>query len=340
MNPNLGLLIVIIGAAVQGGTSQLPNTRPIVAYSCDNVEFQRKMFIGDVLPCVQPNTTSGNSTAIYGAIIRTVTHDVISVVSCRVKVLTSICRCGMHSHCASPINGVTEDYFEMSRDDCIRSHRERRWTYGEFDFRDLVVNSTVRVAHTSKGTKAADGSCTGASFTFRGTSYDHSSLEQDFHISLYSYTAKLSVRTNEVILPGGVVCDFQNLGCQDEVTSYYWLPKDGGHDCLKDKFQSIVEGSIEVVHMPSIHGKDDIQYAVVEIDSYVFALKLVSKFSICQYHGYMTEHNNLFFVELPGLYNPFQKAAAADVDMALYVNSKLLFFEIANTKSLLTLRQK
>jgi len=48
----------------------------------------------------------------------------------------------------------------------------------------------------------------------------------------------------------------------------------------------------------------------------------------------MKEHSNLFLVETPGHFNPFNKAQSTDVDMSVYVNSKMLFYETANNERL------
>ena len=147
---------------------------PIAAYNCDDIQFQRAIYIGGVAPCQPPtdNAPSAPPTKISAAVVQAISLDNIEILACRVKILSSICRCGMHSHCSSPIDGVTEDYFSMSRDDCLRAHNEKRWIYFDKMFIGLQVNGTFRQSVTIRGTKDAAGTCNGASFTFRGTSYD------------------------------------------------------------------------------------------------------------------------------------------------------------------------
>jgi len=104
----------------------------------------------------------------------------------------------------------------MSRDDCLRAHNEKRWIYFDKVFIGLQVNGTFRQSVTIRGTKHADGTREGASFSFRGTSYDKSVLEQDMEITLFSQTGKVDVQTNQIILPGGASCNYKSLGCQDD----------------------------------------------------------------------------------------------------------------------------
>ena len=138
-----------------------------------------------------------------------------------------------------------------------------------------------------------------------------------------------------MILPGGATCKFPILGCEDSFTAFYWSPKDAGYDnCIAARFKYLVHGNIKVDNMTSGHSDQPVQYAVAELGKYVFALKLLTRANICHLNGYMTELSNLFFVETPGHFNPFHKAQSTDVDMSVYVNSKMRFYEIANNERL------
>jgi len=170
------------------------------------------------------------------------------------------------------------------------------------------VNGTFRHSVTIRRTNDAAGFCNGASFTFRGTSYDKCVLEQDIEITLFSQTAKVDVQSNQIILPGGASCNYKALGCQDDFTEFFWIPREIQNDCVKTRFSYLVHGDIEMVTATSNHSKSPVRYAVVEIDKLVFALKLLTPATICHLNGYMTEHSNLFFVETPsGYITPFLK---------------------------------
>ena len=133
MAPLSWVILLFVHAAQTLARTEILN-QPIPAHSCDYVKYRRAICLGEVAPCVPPAAEVSQPVTVSAAEVQAVTKDTLQIFACRVKVLSSICRCGMFSHCSNPTNGVTEDYITLDRDDCLHAHKDKRWVYGSHKF--------------------------------------------------------------------------------------------------------------------------------------------------------------------------------------------------------------
>ena len=302
----------------------------VLAYDCSQPTVKEEISADEVAECESPSSWPSRST--YGTVVQSVTSSQIKLYACSVTGLATITRCGMHSHSSIPINGITHNFLRMDRDACIRAHELKMWEFQGVTFTDLKVNSTLHKSIVVKGTKDKDGVCDGESFVFRETQYAKSTLEYDLTIKPWSETAHFDFNSNKIRLSNSLTCDYASLSCTDAENEYYWQPKPEQVSC-KSKYEYLVAGPAQVFTLPNRQNKTE-DFLMMSYEDYMFALKLTSHTKICGIDAFMTEHNRLFFVETPVTEVTFDKAKPNSLDMALYVDSKFLYHEVATKKDL------
>ena len=200
------------------GSNAITDINAITAYDCERLENQRRIFLGDVEPCVKDDSPPWATRQVRGVVVQAGAATTLDAFSCSIKVTTNVFGCGMHSHVATPAGTFSTDHLVVGRDACKKAHAYNRLVWNDQVF-EVKPNEVLRETRTIFGDRKENGYCEPASFRFKGRSYTYSTMEMTFEIILRTHT--VSLKEDSVILPNSVLCPYSDLKCLDMDTEYF-----------------------------------------------------------------------------------------------------------------------
>lgn len=295
----------------------------LIAYDCTDEHVNISVIsLKDVAPC--PDIEGGYSSV--NRKVQVVQQNEIKiqpVQTCLVEVTRIITHCGMHSHSSLVAGSLANFVYPLGAEQCRDAHRYKSLHIYHRVIGNLVLNGTTTASVTLYGRIDDDGTCEGVPYTEEGHNWSKIVMTASLKIVLKDYLARVKLDTNEISLKGGIVCPYINGYCVDSSDGEAVWSYEPTVTCGQE-VSSLYEGTAEIV---TSAGADKI--VIVEQAGKVFALALKKIIRLCGGEVWQTEHPKILVVETDNqtALQPKMKLLPNNVEMAVYVNSKLLYVE-------------
>lgn len=280
----------------------------------------------DINPC---NITKPiiESRQFVGQIVQTKVYEHRTVFQCKVKIFRIIRGCGwLFNDLKTVNNGMAEFMLDISHEQCMKMHSAKSFAYDSLHIlSDLRVNETNFRSMNLAG-NSVDRRCHTGSYSDRFGTWNDVVVEANFFITLSTYTAKVDIPNDRILLRSGVGCKYSDTQCLDiESGLNFWETLDK-IDCLQNKLEVLYEDKIDAV----TETRNDISkiHYFVRYNKFVGAFKFSGLIEICDRKFIKTEFSNLFIVENKEHF--LRVKVGYFPNLVDYVNSKIVYAEQEN----------
>ena len=193
-----------------------------------------------------------------GQIVQTKLYEYREVFQCKIKVKRTIRRCSLFGYLEPVENAVQVFLLDLTRDQCKKIHDTNSFSYdSQHILTDLKVNQTTTRSVALAG-NAIDNSCNVGSYSDRFGTWNKVNVEGLITITLASYTAKVDIKNDNILLRSGVACTYSKTNCLDIENGYTFWESLQNEDCFAHKLEVIYDGVIQAVtevrdNITSIH---------------------------------------------------------------------------------------
>lgn len=240
-----------------------------------------------------------------------------------------ITHCGSFSHVSQVPGGYQTYMKDISRESCLKVHNTGYLDLGSKIVDGIKSNTTTPISQVHVGGLDMDGSCTGSTYTFHGTTWNNVVVQHYYTITLQDYEATVRLADNKIILQSGVSCDYLTSVCDDiDSGRTFWTPvtdkkcEDLGYDVL---YTGPAEKAVIYNKNLGVHQSI---YSVNQ-DDMVFAMTILRPIPVCMAKGYQTEHSKLIILPKDNMEYRFKirSVTPRNIDLFAYVNSKFVYTE-------------
>ena len=182
-----------------------------------------------------------------GQIVQTKLYDNREVFQCKIKIKRTIRRCSLFGYLEPVENGLQEFLLDISKEQCKKMHETNSFSYdSQHILTDLKPNSTTGRSISLAG-NAIDNSCNVGSYSDRSGTWNSVNVEGFISITLASYTAKIDIKNDKILLRSGLSCKYSKTDCLDIENGFsFWESLEKG-DCVDDKLEVAYQGKIQAV---------------------------------------------------------------------------------------------
>nr|AYP67533.1 glycoprotein [Canne point virus] len=298
----------------------------LVGYDCsDSLANITAISSFSVTPC-QEEAPAERHTLELVQVVQERGYSKVRVQSCLITRSSLIYHCGMHSH--SSVGTLTvEEIIHPSREKCLSLHSHGSYETGSGAIiTGIRVNATTQQSLTEMGSTSSSFSCKGASFTLNGQSFESAVMQSSYSFVLAEEWATVDLDTGMVRTSGGYAHLFRAGRAFDAGSGDMYWDAAGQKECSKTSYIVLYEGPASVYKNHA--GQKTI---VVNGTSHAMALGLLGPSLVCHQHALATEHPKIFIIPKNvaqfGFYFEKSPIDPEDIDMFLYVNSKLVYLE-------------
>ncbi|ANC97698.1 G [Lonestar tick chuvirus 1] len=303
-----------------------PFVDSLVGYDCSSkIANISAISIFSVAPC-EEEPVAGHEKAEVIQLLQERTVTRIPVITCLVERSHVIYHCGMHSH-ASLGQIASGEVIHLSREQCqlLHSHGTYSLGIGVCDDR-IIVNGTKQHSVTEHGFIDGSFNCEGTSFSYRGMNYHKAVMVASYTIKLTEERATLSMDDGQLRLSSGYAHSFKTGSSFDISSGDVFWKLDGPEHCSPTSYIVLYEGPAYVYVSPTQE-----RTLVVNSSTQALAVGLTKGVTVCNQYATRTEHPRLLVVSKsvgqPLFYFQRSSLDPQDVDMFMYVNSKLVYVE-------------
>lgn len=317
----LWLLYVLYVLAAQWG-----QTKGLVGYDCtSSVANITAISLFSVLPCELDHKPQSE----YLSVIQVVQQRSVSRVhtfSCLVIRSSLIHHCGMHHHTSLGPVSVGE-IMHMSHTQCSDLHHFGKLAIGSGALlTGFKINETVQISITEHGYSDSEFKCRGTSFSHHGIAYYDAVMKSSYTVTLMEEWASLDLDTGDLKMSTGYTHPFKTGQSFDaSAGDVFWSTQDN-QDCTPTSYLVLHEGA-GIIYQ----GHRDAKTLVVNSSTHAMAVGILGPTLVCHQPALRTEHPKIFIVmKHPGSPSFFFKKSIVDpanIDMFLYINSKLVYLE-------------
>ena len=257
-----------------------------------------------------------------GQIVQTKLYEYREVFQCKIKVRRTIRRCSLFGYLEPVENAVQVFLLDLTRDQCKKIHDTNSFSYdSQHILSDLRVNQTTTRSIALAG-NAIDNSCNVGSYSDRFGTWNKVNVEGLITITLTSYTAKVDVKNDNILLRSGVACTYSKTSCLDIENGYTFWDSMQDEDCFAHKLEVIYDGIIQAVteirdNVTSIH-------YFVNQNNILASLKFNGMHSVCRVPFIKTEFPSLYIIDQKEY---FLRQRDVYPDLLTYINTKFVYVE-------------
>ncbi|UAJ23571.1 glycoprotein [Amblyomma dissimile mivirus] len=304
----------------------LPLCQGLIGYDCTGkLSNITAISVFSVTPCNAPTVTIEEKVD-HIQIIQARGTARVHTRSCLVERTYMIFHCGMHHH-SSFGNFAFGEIIHLSKESCLVAHHHGTMRLSATASLDnLHVNATTSRSVFLHGGTDNGFYCEGETFTFKDVRYKSAVLQASYTITLSEEWASIDLDTAMLRSSSGFSHPFKVGKAFDATTGDTFWETTDLTACTPTAYHVLYEGSAVFFTNAA-----KTQTMVVNTSQHAMAVEIVKPTIICHQHALQTEHPKIFIiVRQPGhagFY--FQKSSldVADVDMLLYINSKLVYVE-------------
>ena len=177
------------------------------AFNCEGNNTKIARFSStEVYNCPQLHHISFSNKFVQVQILQESMFVPVHYKSCKVKVYYLITYCGAYSYASMMKDGKGTIVEEIKASECAEIHKNLEYYKFGHTIADLKINTTSFSSFTAYGTVDSGGNCQGAAFTFDGINRDHSIMQVEIEISLWSGTAYYNSLSELVEFNAGKTC--------------------------------------------------------------------------------------------------------------------------------------
>lgn len=302
----------------------------LVAYDCRHPDIQiTSLSVLSPELCKDNVPSQPPSKEAYVQVIQQNVVYPVTYISCRIHRIMNIHYCGYHSDISYVVeDGIRDEIISISREECERLVVTKTYHTGFGQMiSNIVINASSIFNVQLHGVNRKDGTCSsGSQFEYKGAIYKRATVQAIYHILVTTGLAEVSGADNKAHFAGGLTCSYDRREeCILPYLGYTYLLEFSG-SCQKRELSLIYTGSVQKLYdnrtQSSIYIKDG--------DDYMFAIEATGWSKKCGRKVITTPHASLFIVEIsPGdeLIKPTEAIASREVDISLYINTKLVFLD-------------
>lgn len=277
-------------------------------------------------PCniTKPIIESKNFT---GQIVQSKVYEFRTVYQCKVKIFRIIRGCGwLWNDLKTVENGMAEFLLEISHEQCMKMHNSNSFTYdSQHVLSDLKINQTNFRSMNLAG-NSMEKRCNTGSYSDRFGSWNDVIVEANFYITLSTYTAKIDLPNDKILLRSGIACKFSDAQCLDVETGINFWDTIDKMDCLQNKLEVLYEDQIEAI-TETRNNVSKIHY-FVRYNRFVGAFRYLGLIEICGRNFIRTEFSNLFIIENKEQF--IRVKTGYFPNLIDYINAKFVYMEQEN----------
>lgn len=297
-----------------------------VAYDCsqrslDKINMQTYSLL-DVHACnVQRPVVE--TKEIFGQIVQTKTYEFRKVSQCKVKVKRTIRRCSLFGYLEPVEHGFAEFLLDISNEQCKKMIDTRSFAYdSNHVLTDLRVNRTTMRPMSFAG-DTIDDSCNVGSYSDRFGSWNKVNVEGSLTITLVSYTAKVDILNNRILLRSGVTCKYSETSCVDVENGYTFWEAIERNECSDSSFEVLYENKIEMIR--EMRNNVTKFFYFIKHNGNVASFKYNGIHEVCRRKLIKTELSNIYVIDKEE--NFIKVKSALFPDIVTYVNAKFVYAE-------------
>ncbi|QGW51123.1 glycoprotein [Karukera tick virus] len=308
----------------------VPECSAIIAYDCTRPETNiTAVSLSSVSPCSAPRKIT-RFDKVEIQLLQERNSDVVPVRACLVERSYEIFHCGMHSHSSAAAGGfVAGEVIDMSREACIGAHETGRLTLGGgFIISGLKVNTSGIHPVTEMGViNAGTHACQGAAFSLRGITYTNAVMRSSYKVTLVGLSLNLDLQTGKLRTPSGYSHEYKaGAGFDADLGHVFWEAGSHMTKCEPTSYAVLYEGEAYIVG--EVSGERTL---LVNASEKAMAVTLGERTLMCYSPAFRTEHPKLYVMTREPGATSFRFRSSplepTDVDMFLYMNSKLMYVE-------------
>lgn len=334
-------LFLITAILLLGTAPTLGRKDGLIAYDCaDNSVNITTFSLTDITPCIY-ETMNVTTIETRIQVVQSRKHVSHPVKQCSVIFERDIQHCGMHSHSSLHESSYRYIVKEFNHQECDKLHETRSLNVHEHTYIHLIpMNTTTRGKIVIVG--SLDGStCQGGNYFDGNRHFKDVVVQYQYEVFISSYEAQLNLQDGQILLRNNLVCKFDQGSCLDAITGYTTWTTKIDTECTTGKYSVLYEGLANKTYSQTRNLPNPTTiYSAISQDK-IFSIKVKSKYNICGYPGYSTDHNDFYILE-PNTYSPIIKSSDVhrkDLDLFTYFNSKITLVEHHVGNQLTTLYQ-
>nr|UYL95479.1 MAG: glycoprotein [Nanning Chuvi tick virus 2] len=302
----------------------------IVAYDCSHPDTNMTaVSLSTITPCSGPRTSLTYDT-VELQLLQERTSDFVFVHACLVERSYEIFHCGMHSHSTAMAGGfVAGELMAIGHDACQQAHAlgilqvGRGYTISGLKPNTSGVHPVVELGSINPGSHR----CQGVNFELRGVSYFDAVMRSSYKVTLVQTRLPLDLKAGKVRTPAGFAYTYTDGAAFDaDFGNIYWDADSHVSRCSPTAYLVLYEGPGLIVGEPS-----GVKTLLVNASEQAMAVTLGSRTTMCYQAAFKTEHPKLFVATKepgsPAFFFQASPVEPTDVDLFLYMNSKLMFVE-------------
>ena len=300
-----------------------------IAYDCKNPSTNvSAISLRHVQACPDPESGYKIKNG-YVQVIEKKRYDYVHVYTCLIEVTRIISYCGAFSHTSLVNDAIATYVHQVGAEECRKMHSFREFRgFSTTTINKLEPNSSTTTTVELAGDIDANYNCKGTQYAENGNKWKDVVVQASVRITLRDFSTRVSLDSNEIKLPNGVVCPFLEGYCMDYLQGESTWDTTVTHLCKK--FNVIYEGTATFVQEKEANASGN-RYVVIEDRTKIFAIQLTKRNQLCGNPVWESEHPRLIIIEkksatqvtpwtMRGGENP-------DADLITYVNTKFLYVE-------------
>nr|WAS28108.1 MAG: glycoprotein [Hebei mivirus 1] len=302
----------------------------IIAYDCTRPETNiTAISLSLVSPCSAPKGIT-RFDRVEIQLLQERNADTVLVQACLVERSYEIFHCGMHSHSSAAAGGfLSGEVVDLSRKACLQAHETGSLTLlGGFTLAGLKVNTSGVHPVTEMGSiDAGTHSCQGTSFSLRGVTYSNAVMRSSYKVALVELTLILDLHSGKIRTPSGFTHNYKaGSGFDADLGHMFWDAGSHMTKCEPTSYLVLYEGEAYIVGEAS-GGRT----LLINASEKAMAITLGERTLMCYTPAFRTEHPKLYVITRepgdPSFRFHSRTVEPTDVDMFLYMNSKLMYVE-------------
>lgn len=297
-----------------------------VAFDCSQQEFEKLEIatysLLDVHACYIQKPVVETKEFI-GQIVQTKLYDYRTVSQCKVKIKRTIRRCSLFGYLEPVENGYAEFLIDLSNEQCKRMHLTRSFTYdSNHVLTDIRINQTTTRSMSFAGDAIGD-SCNVGSYSDRFGTWSKVNVEGIITITLASYTAKVDITNDKILLRSGVTCKYSETSCLDIENGFTFWETLEYNDCSDNKLEVLYENKIQVV--TEVRNNVTKHFYFVNYNGHVASFKFNGMHEVCRRALIKTEFPDIYIIDKNEEF--VQVKSRVFPNLVTYVNAKFVYAE-------------